>query len=276
MEPREFAGPIHFVRRRKTWITTDKPSYQPGQTIHLRSLSLYKSDLKPATGNKLVWQIEDSKGNLVFRRRATSDEHGITTGDFVLAEQVNTGTYTIRVKDGDELTAKRVRVAKYLLPKFKLSIVTAKPAYRVGERLTGTVTARYFFAKPVVGARGELLALSGQTTIARRTAVTDVKGDFAFNLSLPDDFAGERIELQAKLTDKSGRSQRISSAVPVHKHPILIEVIPAGRPDHSRRRQSFVYFYPLPRRHPGSHPGQARGRRQDSPGHPRRCGNHDR
>src|SRR5262249_4749132 len=60
------------VQLRRSWklmLSTDKPVYQPGQTIHLRSLALHRPDLKPVAGHAVTFSITDPKGNVIFKKQ---------------------------------------------------------------------------------------------------------------------------------------------------------------------------------------------------------------
>jgi len=103
----------------KVLLVTDKPLYQPGQLIHIRALCLGAFDLKPVAESKLVFEVEDSKGNKVFKREQQTTVHGIAAVDFQLASEVNQGEYKVRALLGDKLAEKSVTVKPYVLPKFK-------------------------------------------------------------------------------------------------------------------------------------------------------------
>ncbi len=64
-------------REWKLMLSTDKPLYQPGQTIHLRALALRKPDLKPAQDEVVTFTVIDPKGNTIFKRQAKTSEYGI-------------------------------------------------------------------------------------------------------------------------------------------------------------------------------------------------------
>ncbi len=55
-------------------LTSDKPLYQPGQTIHMRALALSDFDLTPARGASLDFLVEDPKGNKVYRKSIPASE----------------------------------------------------------------------------------------------------------------------------------------------------------------------------------------------------------
>ncbi|HEV56387.1 MAG TPA: hypothetical protein ENN87_02675, partial [Phycisphaerales bacterium] len=46
----------------RTLLTTDKPLYQPGQTIHIRALTLSQPSMKPLAEAQVTFEVEDAKG----------------------------------------------------------------------------------------------------------------------------------------------------------------------------------------------------------------------
>src|SRR5262249_33069145 len=132
-----------------SYLTTDKPLYQPGQTIHIRALTLQKPELLPAAGHEVVLTVADSKGNKVFRQALPASEYGIASADFTLADELNLGAYTVSAAVGDYHVDKQVTVQRYSLPKFKVTVDTDRAYYLPGTKLSGKVAANYFFGKPV-------------------------------------------------------------------------------------------------------------------------------
>ena len=65
----EFTQPVELKDKTAILLTTEKPIYQPGQTIHVRALALDRATNHAADGRKLTFEVEDSRGNKVFRRR---------------------------------------------------------------------------------------------------------------------------------------------------------------------------------------------------------------
>jgi len=64
---------VHIRSALRTLLTTDKPLYQPGQTMHLRALTLSQPDMKPLAEAKVTFEVEDAKGNKVFKVRTETD-----------------------------------------------------------------------------------------------------------------------------------------------------------------------------------------------------------
>src|SRR5262249_8111928 len=135
----------------------------PGQTIHVRALALDRGSHEAMGRRKLTFELEDSRGNKVFKRSTQTSQFGIASAEFGLADEVNLGTYRLRaIMDlPDAAAANQAEIAlnveRYVLPKFKVAIEFSSPGgkashgYRPGDHVTGTVRANYFFGKPVGG-----------------------------------------------------------------------------------------------------------------------------
>src|ERR1700675_1952189 len=62
----EFAQDVRLEDKVSILLTTEKPLYQPGQTIHVRALALDRSDHQAAAKRAVTFEGEDSRGNKVF------------------------------------------------------------------------------------------------------------------------------------------------------------------------------------------------------------------
>ena len=85
-------------------LSSDKPIYQPGQTIHVRSLILNERTGKPFAGEVVTFEVSDPKGNKVFKGARKTSGFGIASTDFVLASELNLGRYEIRAIAGATTT----------------------------------------------------------------------------------------------------------------------------------------------------------------------------
>ena len=229
-------------------LTTDKPIYQPNQTVHIRALCLRKPDLKPAADLPCTFEVRDPKGNLVFRATEPTSRFGIAATQFPIADEVTLGEYRITaILQGtrDEkhpnsrplaVAEKTVRVERYVLPKFKVTVETEKRFYLPAETLRGTVNAAYFFGKPV--ADGEVTVrlstfAAGWHEIAELKGTLDEKGFWQFETKLPKKFVGLPLEggkgllrLEATVTDKAEHSEGTSITLPVSSEPIQVALVP--------------------------------------------------
>ena len=227
---------VPLVRSFKVMVATDKPLYQPGQVIHIRSLSLANADLRPVAGRKTVIEVQDAKGNKVFKKVGKTSGFGIFAADFQLADQVNRGSYTISAIVGDTTSERTVRVERYRLPKFKVSMDVDKGFYQPGDMVTGHVTAMYTFGEPVSGGNIKLTAsefIERFREFATVEGKTDKEGKFPFEIRLKNNFVGQELRqrdafvtLGAEVTDTADHTQKTSRTLAVTKRPIRIEVFP--------------------------------------------------
>ncbi len=227
---------VDIVDGTTTLLTTDKPLYQPGQTIHMRSLSLKKPQMLPAAGEEMVLTVSDAKGNKVFKQAGTLNEFGVASADFVLATELNMGEYTIAAEIAGSRTEKQVTVERYALPKFKVTLATDRDFYRPGAKVNGTVGADYFFGKSVSGADVTVTASKfdvGFNEFAKISGTTDPQGRFDFSLDLPAYFVGQPLQqgdafalIQVEVVDTAEHMQSISRSIPVSASEIVIHAVP--------------------------------------------------
>jgi hypothetical protein len=227
---------VKVSRRDLIYLITDKPLYQPNQIIHIRALSLKKPSLRPASKSPIIFEVEDSKGNKVFKKKLETDRFGLSSVDFQLADEVNLGSYMVRAILGESKSEKTVTVKRYVLPKFNIEFATGKKYYLPGEKVEGEIQADYFFGKPVVGGLIEV-SLSkfdvGFTEVAKIDGVTDEEGHFQFQLQLPEHFVGQPLEqgdafvkFDVSVTDQAKHQENLTQTRTVSKSPIRIVVIP--------------------------------------------------
>jgi hypothetical protein len=230
----------HKVKLQRSWrlmISTDKPVYQPGQTIKVRALALRRPDLRPVAGQDLSFSVTDPKGNVVFRSRGVTSDHGIGSTECALAAELLEGTCRVECRVGSISSAATVDVKTYVLPKFKVAITFDRPYYLAGQVVKGIVDARYVFGKPVGGGTIELEASTpgalGRQFQPNVSPTSRADGTAEFSLPLPESLQGRpqeagdaSIAFTATVKDTAGQSQTRTAAVTVASSPIRIELIP--------------------------------------------------
>jgi len=247
----EFTQDVHLEDKVSILLTTEKPLYQPGQMIHARALALDRSEHQAAAKRALTFEVEDSRGNKVFKKATATDQFGVASAEFGLADEVNLGTYHLRAlmgeADAPSNTAEiALNVERYVLPKFKVAVEFAdekdgkkqKRGYQPGDHVTGTVRANYFFGKPVDHAELSMKASAMDVSLfetASVTGKTDSDGSYHFDLTLPKYFAGRplnhgaaRVLIEATVKDSAGHSETRGQPITVSDSPLLITAIPEG------------------------------------------------
>ena len=231
-------------------LTTEKPIYQPGQTIHVRALALNRANHEAVGKHELVFEVEDSRGNKVFKRKTETDEFGIASTEFDLASEVNLGTYHLRAllgggEDGEGQSAEiALNVEKYVLPKFKVDLNfqgkndKKKHGYRPGDRVIGTVQANYFFGKPLDSAEVSIKAMGMDVTQFKAASVegkTDQGGTYHFDLRIPEYLAGRplsqgaaRLLIEASVKDTANHTETRAEPITVSEAAFLLMAVPEG------------------------------------------------
>jgi len=227
---------VHIRSALRTLLTTDKPLYQPGQTIHIRALTLTGPDMTPLAEAEVTFEVEDSKGNKVFKTRRETDEYGISHTDFVLANELNMGTYRIRAIVAGAREEKTVTVERYVLPKFKINFKSDRNFYQPGETVKGEIQVDYFFGKPVAGGKVEIKCAKFDVEYVDFQSIegkTDEKGHYAFEVRLPKHFVGQPLEagkasakFEIKVVDTADHKESITKNVTVTASPIIVAAVP--------------------------------------------------
>lgn len=227
---------VKLIKVTQTYLVTDKPLYQPNQTIHMRTITLTKPSMLPLQAHDVVLEVLDSKGNKVFKKKNKTNEFGVCSAEFRLADEINMGRYKVSAIVGDDKTEKTVTVEKYVLPKFNVRLKTDKEYYMPGEVLEGTVSSVYFFGKPVTGGKVKVTLSKfdvGFTDVGEAIGKTDKEGNYEFELQLPKYFVGQPLEqgnafvkLDIEVKDLAEHIEKKSETRTVARSPIRITLIP--------------------------------------------------
>ena len=231
--------PIEIKKASQILLTCDKPLYQPGQTMHVRALALNMGNRAALADAPITFEIEDARGNKVFKKRDTLSSFGVAGAEFVLADEVNMGTFTLRAVLPDTQVEKKVRVERYVLPKYKTTLTTTKPFYLTGDTVSGTVEVRYFFGKPVENGEVTVTVNTidiGVTKLTELKGKTDASGKYTFTYTLPKSFVGQPfeqgkavVEFAGVVRDGAEHRQEVHTSVPVVKDPITLVVVPESK-----------------------------------------------
>ncbi|MEM7011258.1 MAG: MG2 domain-containing protein [Verrucomicrobiota bacterium] len=228
---------VTITRSYRTMLSTDKPLYQPGQTIHMRALSMETDTLLPATGRPVSFEVRDAKGNKVFAKNIETSDFGIAAADFKLANQVNEGSYTIAVNVNGEFSERTVNVQRYTLPRYKIDLATSRGFYGPRDVVAIDLDVNYTFGKPTTGADVVIHAeqfLDGFREFQKFQGKTDSGGRISFELPLRDvAFAGQPlhlgdafVRLRAVVTDAAGETREATKQFQVTTKPLRVEIFP--------------------------------------------------
>ncbi|MEI6810416.1 MAG: MG2 domain-containing protein, partial [bacterium] len=140
----------------KVFSITDRPVYRPGQPMrfktwvrHARYDQTNTSDF--AKQSFAVW-ITDPKGQKILEKTYTADNYGGFDGEFPIPADATLGTYSITLPGRGHGAS--FRVEEYKKPEFEVTVEAPTEPVMLGERITATIVAKYFFGAPV--AKGKM------------------------------------------------------------------------------------------------------------------------
>ena len=152
----EAGGEVLVDQFARILISTDKPLYQPGQQMHMRAL-LFSPSRRALANHDALIRICDPDDTTLFRAVVKTSRFGVANVDWPIPENTRLGTYRIWVGlDGDEekdQTPYDVRISRYDLPNFAVSVETDRKYYLPGQNAEIKVRADYLFGQPVTRGR---------------------------------------------------------------------------------------------------------------------------
>ncbi len=197
----EVTGDVLVDQFARTLITPDKPIYQPGQTMHVRAL-LFTPSRRALVGQPVEIRITDPEDVTVFRNVVTSSRFGIATADWNIPQNTRLGDYLIRVgvegEEQDSQPVYNVRISRYDLPNFSVSVDPDRGYYLAGQDAVVRVRADYLFGKPVTRGHVRVVRESDREWNYREQkwdveegdkyeGETDASGVFVAHVNLADD-----------------------------------------------------------------------------------------
>ncbi|OAI41885.1 hypothetical protein AYO40_02235, partial [Planctomycetaceae bacterium SCGC AG-212-D15] len=234
-----------------THLTTDKPMYQPGETVRFRSLTLERFSLRPPPEDLyLTYTITKPNGQQVQVANGLSEVmnenglrfigpdkkpvRGLGAGEYVINEPVG-GEYTLSVRDAANRFPEQKRkflVNVYEKPRFNKKLEFAKRSYGAGEKVSVTATAKRA-ENEAVGVADQpvtaVLNIDGQQIAPVKGGLrTDKNGsvEVEFN-ALPKTIGRGDASVSITFTD-GGSVEPIVRPVPIVLSKLEVEYFPEG------------------------------------------------
>ncbi|XP_067219832.1 alpha-2-macroglobulin-like [Chanodichthys erythropterus] len=133
-----------------TFIQTDKPIYNPGQTVNFRVVTM-DAKFVPLDQMYNLVVVEDNNNNRIGQWTNVSSTGWILQLSHQLNSEAQIGMYTLKAFIGDREISQVFEVKKYVLPKFDVT-VNASETYSVADvGLKVEACAKYTYGQPVPG-----------------------------------------------------------------------------------------------------------------------------
>jgi len=224
---RAIASHFESSSSRRTYIMTDKPLYQPGESIWFRVDLRATQTLVGGPPVGVTMQLESPRGSVIAQKRVLV-QSGIGKNDFALDPAIQGGEYTLRLL-GDDGTrdAKKLVVNTYEAPRLTKSLELLRKAYGEGDHVTAAVeikraTGEPFATKPVTA----VVTLDDAET-SRQTITTDRDGKAMVAFDLPAKIArGDG--LLTILVDDGGVTESTQKRIPIVMKTLSVALLPEG------------------------------------------------
>ena len=137
----------------KAFVITDRPVYRPEQNVEfkvwIRRATYDEEDSSQFAHQSFHVEIHNPKGEKVYTETLTADNYGGIAGKFELPADATLGQYYLQVVNHG---GGSFRVEEYKKPEFEVTVDAPKEPVQLGEKITATIRAKYYFGSPVTDA----------------------------------------------------------------------------------------------------------------------------
>ncbi|VAX36345.1 alpha-2-macroglobulin domain protein, partial [hydrothermal vent metagenome] len=144
----------------KVFTITDRPVYRPEQKVKFKfwiRKARYDLDQTSLFADKnFNVVITDPKGKQLLQKVYRTDGYGGFDGEYKLPDDATLGQYYVQIQWDNKHRVGgggRFRVEEYKKPEFEVTIDAPKEPVMLGEKITATITAKYYFGAPVTHAK---------------------------------------------------------------------------------------------------------------------------
>lgn len=227
---------------KKATLFTDRSIYRPGQTVHVSGLLFeQKGDSVQVRTDKTVEFKLCKEGQTAGNFKATSDDFGVLSGDFILPQSLLSGRYVI--SGGNASVA--IDIEEYKRPTFDVKFMPYTATYAMGDSIYIQGEAKTFAGVPVRNAKVKFRFArfyrwwyrwnkQNETKLEEGEVLTDSDGQFTVKVMLkaPDNLDwGDKYspcfydyQLTVDVTNDAGETQSKTMSLPVSNQSLYLSV----------------------------------------------------
>lgn len=142
----------------KVYAMTDRPVYRPGQVVKfkvwVREVDYLSAGKDRHAGKSFPFQIVSPRDEKLLETNFTADEYGGFDGEVKLSDDATLGVYSLQVPWQNGVGGGiSFQVEEYKKPEYEVLVEAPDKPVALGEKLTATVRAKYYFGAPVTSAQ---------------------------------------------------------------------------------------------------------------------------
>jgi len=138
----------------KVYTITDRPVYRPDQAVKykfwVRHAQYDMEDVSDFANQEFTVEIYNPKGEKCVSETKKTDAWGGLEGEYKIPADAPLGNYNLNIKDQGGGT---FRVEEYKKPEFEVTVDAPTEPVMLGEKITATIKAKYYFGSPVTKAK---------------------------------------------------------------------------------------------------------------------------
>jgi hypothetical protein len=211
----------------RAYVMTDKPLYQPGETIWFRADLRATASLVQKNQMGMNAMLMSPRGAMVAQKRILAKD-GVAANDFELSPDIEGGEYTLQfTADDGTMTTKKIIVNTYEAPRLKKSVEFIRKAYGEGDTVSAAVEI-----KRATGEAFADQALTGIVTVddvevTRVQLKTSSDGTTTAKFTLPAKIVrGDG--LLTILADDGGVTESVQKRIPIVMKTMQVSLFPEG------------------------------------------------
>ncbi|MCC6127189.1 MAG: alpha-2-macroglobulin [Pirellulales bacterium] len=138
----------------KVYTITDRPVYRPDQPAKykfwIRRAQYDMEDVSDFAEREFTVEIYNPKGEKIVSEAKKTDAWGGIEGEYKIPAEAPLGVYRLNIKDHG---GGSFRVEEYKKPEYEVTIDAPDKPVMLGEKITATIKAKYYFGSPVTKAK---------------------------------------------------------------------------------------------------------------------------
>ncbi len=138
----------------KVYTITDRPVYRPDQTVKykfwVRHAQYDMQDVSDFANTQFTIEIYNPKGEKVVSEAKKTDAWGGLEGEYKIPADAPLGVFNLTIKNQG---GGSFRVEEYKKPEFEVTIDAPTKPVMLGEKISATIKAKYYFGSPVTKAK---------------------------------------------------------------------------------------------------------------------------
>jgi len=218
----------------RVYLSSDKPFYEPGETIWLSVFVRDGQSLKPSRKSDIVHiELLNPKGAIEKKLNLVATD-GIAAADFALDKEAAGGIYKIRAytnwmknAGADNVFQKEIQVQDIILPNLKMKLDFEKKAFGAGDEVIAKLILNTNENKPLTDYKiHSVITIQGQM-LTEKNDITDLEGIKYIHFRLPSKL-NSCDGLLNVMIDYNGNTESISRPIPIVLNNIQFSMFPEG------------------------------------------------